>query len=48
MITIDKLRLVDDHRFQLAHAEHDWTLVLSQPNNSDAGEFGGANRAEPN
>ena len=38
MLTIDKLRLVDDSRFEVAQAPADWTLRLSQPTDSDAGK----------
>lgn len=40
VLTIDKLRLVEDARFQLSPAPGDWTLVLSQPRDQDAGECG--------
>lgn len=39
VLSIDRLKLIEDPRFQLAQSEHNWTLVLRQPTNEDAGEF---------
>lgn len=38
MLSIDKLRLIDDARFRLSQASSDWTLVVAQPKESDGGE----------
>lgn len=40
MLTIDRLRLIDDQRFQLVQAgSHDWTLMLAQPRQTDEGKL---------
>jgi len=38
VISVDKMRLIGDQRFSLAQANDDWTLMISQPNEQDAGE----------